>query len=129
MTFRNSVIALPVHRGLRRLAGLGILLLTGTLAVIGADLAVSEAVGRKAALTKIEPEYPAMARQMKISGQVKLAASVDTEGNVTKTEVLDGHALLGSACSSAVKKWKFKPFSDGGKASPAVVSLSFAFRM
>jgi TonB family protein len=92
-------------------------------------LQVNEATARKSALTKVEPEYPAMARQMKVSGKVHLAATVDFDGNVTKTEVVEGHALLGSACSASVKKWKFKPFSDGAKASIAVVNLTFDFRI
>ncbi len=99
-------------------------------ATLAADpLQVNEATARKSALTKVEPEYPAMARQMKVSGKVHLAATVDTDGNVTKTEVVEGHALLGSACSASVKKWKFKPFSDGAKATVAVVNLTFDFRI
>ncbi|MCX6596082.1 MAG: energy transducer TonB [Acidobacteria bacterium] len=101
-----------------------------TLAVIAAEpVAITEAQGRKAALAKAEPEYPAMARQMKVAGRVQLQALVDPDGNVVKTEVLEGHALLGSACSNAVKKWKFKPFSDEGKSASALVKLSFDFRM
>ncbi len=70
-----------------------------------------------------------MARQMKVSGKVHLTATVDVDGNVTKAEVVAGNSLLNTACIAAVKKWKFRPFSDGGTVSIAIVNLTFDFRL
>ena len=92
-------------------------------------ISVNEADGVRAATTKVEPSYPAMAKQMRISGRVQVTANVDADGNVDKVEVENGNAILANACVNAVKRWRFSPFQSGGKAAKAHVHLSFSFNM
>src|SRR5262245_9414241 len=75
---------------------------------------VSEADARKAAIKKVEPEYPAMARQVRLSGRVQVDVIIDASGNVEKVNVLQGNVLLSNSAASAVKKWKFRPFTIAG---------------
>lgn len=95
-----------------------------------AMLRVSESEARKAVVKKIEPEYPAMARQIRISGQVQVDVVIGVSGNVESVKVLKGNALLSSSAVTALKKWKFTPFMGAGnKPAKAITSLTFDFRL
>jgi TonB family protein len=56
----------------------------------------------------VRPEYPLLARQMKVQGEVPLMASIATDGHVEKLQVLGGPAILADAAQDAVKQWRFK---------------------
>src|SRR6266516_6850371 len=72
---------------------------------------VSETNARKAVIKKIEPEYPAMARQVRLSGQVQVDVIIDAGGNVEKVNVVRGNVLLSNSAANALKRWKFTPFT------------------
>jgi TonB family protein len=55
------------------------------------------------------PTYPAFARQLNLSGTVKIKAVVSPDGQVKHVEVLGGHPLLVNAVVEAVKQWKYAP--------------------
>jgi periplasmic protein TonB len=106
------------------LSSCGLLLAEDTL------MRISEAEARKAVIKKVEPEYPAMARQVRVSGQVQVDVLIDATGSVEKVNVLKGNALLSNSAVSAVKRWKFTPFiGPGSKPSRAIASFTFDFRM
>jgi protein TonB len=93
-------------------------------------LRVTESEARRAIVKKVEPEYPAMARQVRLSGQVQVDVLIDASGNVETVKVLKGNALLSGSTVTALKKWKFTPFTGlDNKHSRAVTSLTFDFRM
>lgn len=73
--------------------------------------------------------YPLVAQQRKIQGEVMLNVVVSETGDVDSVEVLSGDPVLADAAVSAAKKWKFQPFIKNGK--PVKVStklpLDFAF--
>jgi protein TonB len=104
---------------------------TFALALNAEDLVIriSDTEAQKAAITKSSPDYPPMAKQMHVSGPVTVEAEVTTDGEVAKVQPVSGNALLSSAAVSAVKKWKFKPFTAEGKPAKAVVRLSFNFTL
>jgi TonB family protein len=54
------------------------------------------------------PVYPAIARQMGASGQVRVQVSVDGNGNVVAARALSGHPLLRSAAESAARQSKMR---------------------
>jgi protein TonB len=87
----------------------------------------AEAVG--AAITKVQPEYPVVARQLKLEGTVEVEASITETGTVADVRQVSGNPVLAKAASDALKKWKFNPFQDGGKPVKALATLSFAFAM
>ena len=88
---------------------------------------VSEVEAKKAATSKVDPEYPAMARQLRLGGTVQVDAYIDSAGRVEKVQVINGNPLLSSAAVSAVKQWKFSPFTADGKATKAIAGLTFNF--
>ena len=89
---------------------------------------VSEAEATKAIRSKVEPEYPPMARQMKLAGTVKLDVFIDTGGKVEKVQVVRGNPLLTSAAATALKRWTFSPFTSEGKAVKTVAGFTFSFK-
>ena len=90
---------------------------------------VSKTDGLNAATTKVQPEYPAMARQLKVEGSVELEAVVSESGAVEKVNIVSGNPLLTRPAAEAVKKWKFAPFTAEGKAVKAVVPVSMSFKL
>jgi TonB family protein len=85
--------------------------------------------GLSAAVSKVQPDYPAIARQLKIQGVVELEAVVDTNGEVEKVNIQNGSPVLTKPCAEALKKWKFKPFIEDGKAVTALVPVTFTFKL
>lgn len=90
---------------------------------------VTKSDGLNAATTKVAPEYPAIAKQLKIEGAVELEALVTESGTVEKVNILSGNPVLTRPASDAVKKWKFAPFTTDGKAVKALVPVSMNFKM
>jgi TonB family protein len=60
-------------------------------------------------IKKVQPEYPPLARQTRISGTVRLHVIIGKDGTVQQLEVLSGHPLLLQAAIGAVKQWTYRP--------------------
>lgn len=88
---------------------------------------VPEAQARKSIVQRVQPSYPALARQMGLSGHVVLDIYVDESGSVEKASVISGNPILGNAAVQAAKQWRFQPFEANGKATEAVVRVGFDF--
>jgi outer membrane biosynthesis protein TonB len=86
------------------------LMLTGaavTNVAEGQDTAAN-AAARKVR-TKITPVYPPLARQLNVSGRVKLEVIVGADGHVVSTRTIGGSPLLVGPASDAVKKRRYEP--------------------
>ncbi len=57
---------------------------------------------------RVEPVYPAIARQLKLRGTVQLQAIVTPDGTVKEVFVVGGHPLLAQAASRAVMQWRYQ---------------------
>src|SRR5690606_31847285 len=59
-----------------------------------------------------QPDYPFKALRAGTEGQVVLAFTITTEGNVTDAEVLQAQprGVFESAALSAVSQWRYRPF-------------------
>jgi periplasmic protein TonB len=105
--------------------------LSGSAALRAEDvlIRISEADAKKAAISKANPEYPPMARQMHVAGQVVVEAEVGTDGEVEKVQTVSGNVLLSAAAVGAVKKWKFTPFTAEGRPAKALIRMGFNFSL
>jgi protein TonB len=63
----------------------------------------------------VPPNYPMLARQMKVQGAVNLMALISREGTIQELQILSGPAILADAAREAVKQWRFKPYYQNGK--------------
>jgi periplasmic protein TonB len=75
---------------------------------------VSQGVTSGLLIRKVEPEYPAIARQARIQGQVVLEAIIAKDGMVQNLRVVSGHPLLVPAALSAVQQWRYRPYLLNG---------------
>jgi len=67
------------------------------------------------AVTKsVAPNYPMLARQMKVQGAVILQAMISREGSIQELQIVSGPTILADAAREAVKQWRFKPFFQNG---------------
>jgi protein TonB len=89
---------------------------------------VSHDEAMSAAVTKVQPEYPLIARQLNIRGSVELEAVVAEDGTVEKVNIVSGNPVLTRSATQALKKWQFKPCTTDGKAVKALAPVTFTFK-
>ena len=106
-----------------------LVLLLGFESLASAELRVATDEAMKAATKKTPPDYPPIAKQLKIGGKVEVDVTIDADGNVENVKILSGNAMLTQSVVTAVKKWKFTPFTQEGAATKAVAALQFDFKM
>lgn len=76
---------------------------------------------------RVDPEYPQLAKQARISGVVVLQVTIDERGNVATIRVVRGHALLDDAAVTAVRQWRYSPTYLNGQAVPVTASVTVHF--
>jgi protein TonB len=78
-------------------------------------------------IIQTHPEYPALAKQAHIQGQVQIDAVLDEQGNVIEMKIVSGPPLLYQAALDALKKWKYEPtyLNDQPIAVQMIVNITF----
>jgi len=99
----------------------GLLKLGIGVLVLALGIAAQEKSERKL-VRKVEPIYPPLARQLRLSGAVKMVLQVTSEGKVASVQTIGGNPILAGAAEGAVKQWKFEP---APKESSEPVTISF----
>ena len=75
----------------------------------------------------VEPDYPLLAKQMKVQGAVVLEALIGRDGNIQDLHILSGPAILSAAAREAVKQWRFKPYLQSGEAVETEARITVNF--
>jgi protein TonB len=89
-------------------------------------LSASESLA--AAMTRPQPEYPTMAKQLRLEGSVNLNAFVTEEGTVDHIELVSGNPILVRSAEDALKRWKFNKQTEDGKPVKFVATVVFNFK-
>jgi len=76
---------------------------------------VSAGVTSGLLIRRVQPNYPPLARQARISGKVILQAQISKDGNIENLQLISGHPMLAPAAIEAVKQWKYKPYLLNGE--------------
>jgi periplasmic protein TonB len=76
---------------------------------------VSAGVTSGLLIRKVNPVYPPLARQARISGTVILRAVISKDGSIENLSLVSGHPMLAPAAIDAVKQWKYKPYLLNGE--------------
>lgn len=105
-----------------KLLPLALLGLLGMFFWLPSPAPAQQMVTKRKVSHRVVPSYPALARQMNISGKVRLEALVEPDGQVKSTRALGGSPLLVQAAEEALKEWKFAP---GPKQTTEVVEFDF----
>ncbi len=80
-------------------------------------------------IKRVEPVYPVLARQARISGTVELSGIIGTDGRVKQLRVLSGHPLLAKAALDAVRQWVFHATLLNGAPVEVIAPIPVAFRL
>lgn len=115
---------------IQRVLGVAVLLLgAATLGNAQTSKHVNHADAMNAAVQKVNPEYSAMAKQLKLTGSVEVNVLISEDGRVEKVEPVSGNPVLFRCAEDALKRWKFTPFTEDGKAVKAVAAMNFSFKL
>jgi protein TonB len=108
-----------------RVIGLAVAMFLSTSAAFAPKLlaqeAAADAVKRKVK-TRVVPDYPPLAKQMNVTGKVKIEATISADGRVTGTKVVGGSPLLVGSALDAIKRWRFEA---APKETIEIVEFSF----
>jgi TonB family protein len=80
-----------------------------------------EATKRKVT-AKVPPKYPALARQLKLSGKVRVEVIVSPDGRVKGTHIIGGNPLLADAALDAIRMWRYE---TGAKETTELIEIDF----
>jgi protein TonB len=75
----------------------------------------------------VRPNYPLLARQMKVQGSVILQALIGRDGIIQNLRVVSGPHILASAAEDAVRQWHFKPHYQGNEAVETQAKITVNF--
>jgi protein TonB len=64
---------------------------------------------------KVQPAYPPLAKQARISGSVILQAVIGKDGSIQNLKAVSGHPMLIQSALDAVRQWKYKPYILNGE--------------
>jgi TonB family protein len=59
-------------------------------------------------IRRVEPEYPALARQTRREGKVELRAIIATDGTIQSLQVVNGDPLFLQSALAAVRQWRYR---------------------
>ncbi|HXJ13157.1 MAG TPA: TonB family protein [Candidatus Limnocylindrales bacterium] len=66
-------------------------------------------------ITRLEPSYPTLARQIQREGRVELHALISIEGRIESLEVISGDPLFIQSALAAVREWRYRPTILNGR--------------
>jgi len=77
--------------------------------LVCAQETAQQAEASRRVVSRVSPEYPAVALTMRLAGTVKVEAVVQPNGTVKEVEIKGGHPVLAKAAAIAVRKWRWAP--------------------
>jgi len=81
-------------------------------------------------LTKVEPDYSEEAREANLSGTIKLAIVVRTDGRAHNIEIVEGLGMgLDEKAREAIEQWEFEPGTKNGAAVDVAARVEMNFRL
>jgi TonB family protein len=82
--------------------------LVAVFSILSYHPSYAQATARKLK-SRVEPQYPELARRNKIIGSVRVELIIAPNGKVKDVKVLGGSPVLVEATVAAVMKWKYEP--------------------
>ncbi len=94
-----------------------------------APVSISQGVVLASLIRRIEPIYPAIARQLHLEGVVELRAIIARDGTVQQLELVSGNPVLSRAARDAVLQWRFRPTLLNGEPVEVITYFTVAFHL
>jgi protein TonB len=76
---------------------------------------------------RVDPVYPSIARQARISGAVELTGVIGSDGHIRELRVVKGHPFLAHAALEAVRQWVYEPTLLNGEAVEVIAPFTVNF--
>ncbi len=111
---KSNAIHLDVNSGETSSASAAPASVTSGLVSAGDRVQLSPQTTQSVSIS-VPPNYPLLARQMKVQGAVSLMALNSREGTILEMQILSGPGILATAAREAVKQWHFKPYLQNGQ--------------
>jgi TonB family protein len=89
----------------------------------------SEGVQEAQLISRVEPQYPIIAKQTRTEGTVRLRAIISGDGRITSLDVISGHPFLVKAALDAVRQWRYRPTLLNGEPVEVETSITVIFRL
>lgn len=105
------------------MVGLGLAVVCGSsaLAIAGGNAQEASLEGSKRKVrNEVAPVYPDLAKEMHLTGKVKIEAAISADGRVLSEKVIGGSPVLVNAALIALKEWRFEP-------APGATTETFVF--
>ena len=94
------------------IVALGLAVVFGGSALVpsrGAAQETSSGTSKRKVRSDAVPVYPPLAREMHMTGRVKIETTIAADGHVANMKVIGGSPLLVNAALDAMKQWRFEP--------------------
>ena len=78
---------------------------------------------------RVEPVYPQIAKNMRVSGTVELMGVIGTDGRMRELRVQSGHPLLARAALDAVSQWLYQPTLLNGEPVEVIAPITVTFHL
>lgn len=80
-------------------------------------------------LERVPPDYPPLAKQVRIQGTVRFRVQVGADGTVKNMQLIAGHPLLVQAAQEALRRWKFRPAEANGQPVEGSMTVDLNFTL
>ena len=80
-------------------------------------------------LSSVAPVYPQLARNQRLSGDVKLDALIGENGHVSAMKVISGPALLHQAAMDALRQWRYQAATLNGQPMAMHLTVTVQFKL
>jgi len=80
-------------------------------------------------VASVAPAYPLGARSSGVQGDVVIETTIDKTGNVVRTHVVSGPAMLRPSALEALKRWKYEPSRLNGEPVEVQMQVTIRFRL
>jgi tetratricopeptide (TPR) repeat protein len=80
-------------------------------------------------VTKVDPVYPPLAQQARISGTVRFTAIIGKDGRIVNLQLVSGHPLLVAAALDAVNQYIYRPTLLNGNPVEVITQVDVIFSL
>jgi protein TonB len=94
-----------------------------------ARISISTGVQAAKLIHQVHPVYPALAKQARIQGTVRLTAVIATDGRIQSLHAESGHPLLIPAAVDAVRQWRYQPTLLNEKPVEVITLIQVIFKL
>jgi TonB family protein len=90
---------------------------------------LSDSLAEGMLLRKVQPDYPPIARDARVSGTVVIQAKINKEGGIENLQVVSGPPMLQQAALDAVKQWRYRPYLLDGEPVEVLTTVNVFFSL